>query len=190
MSVDLDSYASVWTALFVRLDVEDLGVLRFSNYNIPYTINSESYASLGSLMSVSDSTSELRLSESEVTITLSGIPTSNIDSVLDYKMKGSPVEIYRGIFNPNTGAALVSPVGKFKGIVNNFALQEEFEEGGKNSSVTILLTCSSIVGVLQNKLAGRFTNPTSHKTFFPTDLSMDRVPNLVNSNFNFGAPSA
>jgi hypothetical protein len=116
MSVDLSSYPSIWTSLFVRLDVEDLGVLRFSDHNVPYTINSESYAALGSLMNVSDSTTELRLSESEVTITLSGIPTTNIDTVLDYKMKGSPVTIYRGIFNPNTGAALVSPMGKFKGI--------------------------------------------------------------------------
>ena len=189
MSVDLSSYPSIWTSLFVRLDVEGLGVLRFSDYNVPYTINSESYAALGSLMNVSDSTSELRLSESELTITLSGIPTANIDTVLDYKMKGSPVQIYRGIFNPNTGAALTSPVGKFKGIVNNFALQEEFGEGGKDSSVTILLTCTSLVGILNDKLAGRFTNPTSHKTFFPNDLSMDRVPNLVNSNFNFGAPT-
>lgn len=188
MSVDLSSYPSIWTALFVRLDVDGLGVLRFSNYNIDYTINSESYNALGSLMTISDSTSELRLSESELTITLSGIPTTNIDTVLDYKLKGSPVEVYRGIFNPNTGAALVSPVGKFKGIVNNFALQEEWAEGGKDSSVTILLTCSSLVGILNNKLSGRYTNPTSHKTFFPNDTAMDRVPNLVNSNFNFGAP--
>ena len=188
MTVDLSAYPAIWTSLFVRLDVEGLGVLRFSDYNIPYTINSEVYNALGSLMNVSSSTTELRLSETEVTVTLSGIPTTNINTVLDYKMKGSPIEIYRGLFNPNTGAAIVAPVGKFKGLVNNFALQEEFPEGGKDSTITILLTCTSEVSVMQSKLAGRYTNPTSHKVFFPTDQSMDRVPNLVNSNFNFGAP--
>lgn len=187
MSIDLSAYPAIQTALFVRLDVEDLGVLRFSNFNIPYTIGGESYASLGSLMNVSDSTSELRLSETELTVTLSGIPTTNIDSVLDYKMKGSAVDVYRGIFNANTGAN-ISTVGKFKGIVNNYSLQEEFPEGGKDSSVTILLTCTSIVSILMQKYSGRFTNPTDNAKWFPNDLSFDRVPNLVNSNFNFGAP--
>ena len=189
MSVDLSAYPSIWTSLFVRLDVAGLGVLRFSDYNIPYTIAGESYAALGSLMSVSDSVTELRLSQSEVTVTLSGIPTANIDTVLDYKMKGSSIEIYRGLFNPNTGTAIVSPVGKFKGLVNNFALQEQYDEGSKTTTVTILLTCTSVVSLLQEKLAGRFTNPTSWQAFFPTDLSMTRVPNLVSSNFNFGAPT-
>lgn len=189
MTTDLSAYPSIWTCFFVRIDVPVLGVLRFSNYNIPYTVNGESYAALGSLMSVGDSTSELRLSETEVTVTLSGIPTANIDSVLDYKMKGSDIQIYRGLFNPNTGAAITTPIGKFKGLVNNFALQEDWQEGGKDSTVTILLTCTSIVSVMQTKLAGRYTNPTDHQRFFPNDLAMNRVPNLAGSNFNFGAPT-
>lgn len=188
MTTDLSSYASIATAFFVRLDVEDLGVLCFSNYYKDFVIGSDNYNALGSLMNLSDTTSELKLSDKEITITLSGIPTTNIDSVLDYNMKGSSVEIYRGIFNAQTGASIVSPVGKFKGLVNNFALQEEYQEGSKDSSVTILLTCTSIVGTLRKKRAGRFTNPTDHRRFFPTDAGMDRVPNLIKSNFNFGAP--
>jgi hypothetical protein len=38
-----------------------------------------------------------------------------------------------------------------------------------------------------NKIAGRKTNSRDQKTFYPTDLSMDRVTQLANSNYNFGA---
>jgi hypothetical protein len=191
MSLDFSAYPSIGTALFVRLDVPDYQVLRFSDYYRPFTINGESYASLGSLMTVSESTSELRLTDQELTITLSGIPTTNIDTVLDYKIKGSSVEVYRGIFDANTGVLINvagNPAGKFKGLVNNFGLTEEYEEGGKDSSVTIQLTCTSIVTLLQDKITGRRTNPVDQNFWFPNDLSMDRVPNLENSNFNFGAP--
>lgn len=191
MALDFSAYPSIGTALFVRLDVPDYQVLRFSNYYRPYTIDGELYNSLGSLMSVSESTSELRLTDQELTITLSGIPTANIDTVLDYKIKGSGVEVYRGIFNANTGALISvsgNPAGKFKGLVNNFGLSEEYAEGGKDSTVTIQLTCTSIVTLLQNKISGRRTNPVDQKYWYPDDLSMDRVPNLADSNFNFGAP--
>jgi hypothetical protein len=189
MTTNLSAYPAIWTALFVSIDVQDYQVLRFSNFYRPYTIGGFSYASLGSLMSVGDTTSELRLSDQELTITLSGILSSNINSVLSYKMKGSPVAVYRGLFNANTGADIVSPIGKFKGLVNNFALSEEYNVVEKNSSVSVVLTCSSIVGLLQTKVAGRRTNPTDQKLYYPNDLSMDRVPNLSSANFNFGAPT-
>jgi hypothetical protein len=93
------------------------------------------------------------------------------------------------LFNPNTGADIVSPIGKFLGIVNNFALQEDWDNQERSSTVTIILTCSSLIGVLATKLSGRFTNPTDQQKFFPADNSMNRIPSLINSNFNFGAPS-
>jgi uncharacterized membrane protein len=165
--------------------------MRFSDYYKALTINGESYTGLGSLMNVSDSTSELKLSDTEVSVTFSGIPSANIDMVQDYKIKGSAIEIYRGIFNPTTGALLAitgNPMGKFKGIVNNFALQEQWTEGSNDSTVTILLTCTSVVSLLRNKISGRRTNPIDQQFWFPTDQSMNRVPNLADSNYNFGAP--
>jgi len=189
MSYNLSGYSAIWTAFFVQINVQDYQILRFSNFYKPYTIAGQSYASLGSLMSVGDTVSELRLSDQELTITLSGILSSNINSVLSYKMKGSPVMVRRGLFNANTGVAIVEPIGKFIGLVNNFSLNEEYNVVDKNSSVSVVLTCASIVGLLQTKVAGRRTNPTDEKLYYPNDLSMDRVPNLSSANFNFGAPT-
>jgi hypothetical protein len=45
-----------------------------------------------------------------------------------------------------------------------------------------------VVNVLENKVAGRKTNPKSQKQFYPSDRSMDRVPTLKGATYNFGAP--
>lgn len=192
MSVlNLSSYGSVQTCLFVRMDIPTLGVLKFSDYYKAYTINAESYTALGSIMSVSETISELKLSSSELNISLSGILTSNMDAVLDYNIKGAPVKVYRVFFDPTTGAALSisgNPATKFIGIINNYNLVEEFDDVSKNSTVTINFACTSNIGIIQNRVAGRRTNPDDQKKLYPTDISMDRVPSLVDANFNFGAP--
>jgi hypothetical protein len=189
--IDLSSYAAIQTNMFVRIDVPNLGVLRFSDFSRPYTINSESYTALGSIMRISDTVSELKLSSSEVDVSISGIPTANMDAVLDYKIKGAPIEIYRVFFDPVTGAALTlatNPAVKFKGIINNFNLAEDYDSESRTSTVTISFACTSQIGILQNKVAGRRTNPEDQKALYPDDVSMDRVPSLVDANFNFGAP--
>ena len=188
MSLDLSTYGEIQTALFCRIDVPDYEVLRFSNYSLPLTIDSESYTGIGNLMSVTTSASELRVSTSEVTVTISGIPSKNISDVLTYKFRGSNIIVYRAIFNPTTGILLdipSNPVGKFRGIVNNYSLNEDWS--GTDASNTISLMCTSTIGLLNNKVTGRKTNPNDQKLYYPDDISMDRVPNLANSNFNFGA---
>ena len=50
--VDLSSYDSIETALFVKIEVDTYGSVLFSNYRREYTIGSDTYNSLGSLMSV------------------------------------------------------------------------------------------------------------------------------------------
>jgi hypothetical protein len=189
--IDLSSYAAIQTNMFVRIDVPGLGVLRFSDYHRAYTINSESYTALGSIMTIGETVSELKLSSSEVNVVLSGIPTANMDAVLDYKVRGAPVSIFRVFFDPTTGVALDlpgNPAVKFKGIVNNFNLSEEYDSESRNSSVTINFACTSEIGIIQNRVSGRRTNPDDQKALYPGDVSMDRVPSLVDANFNFGAP--
>lgn len=188
MSIDLSQYSSIQTALFVRLDVPEYQTLFFSNHNLPLTINNETYAGLGQLMAITETASELRVSTGELTITISGIGNTNISDILKYKFKGSSVKAYRGIFDTTTGQLLNitgNPTGKFQGIVNNYSINEDWN--GTDSTNTISLICTSTIGLLDKKVAGRRTNPIDEKFFYPNDISMDRVPNLANSNFNFGA---
>jgi hypothetical protein len=179
---------AIQTALFCRIDLEFNNVLRFSNYNIPLTVNGYLYTGIGQLMAVTETTNELRVSPNELTVTISGIPPENIVQVLSYKFKGSPIYVYRGLFNPTTGMLISgtpNPIGKFQGLINNFTLNEEWS--GQDATNTISFVCTSTVGLLSNKISGRRTNPVDEKAWYPGDLSMDRVPTLANSNFNFGA---
>lgn len=185
------NYTSVQTNLFIKLDIPGYQVLTFSDYHKPYTLAGVSYTGLGQLLAVSSSSSNLRASTQEMIVSISGIPSKNISDVLNYKVKGSKLSIYRAFFNPSTGAFLSitgNPSGKFQGIVSNYSISDDLEMGADSGTVALTLTATSVVEMLNNKITGRRTNPIDEKVFFPDDKSMDRVPALIKSNFNFGAP--
>lgn len=199
MTLALD-YASIESNLFVRIAVDyykatsasspTSTVLRFSDRLFPTTINSESYTGVGRLMSITASASELRASSGDLTITLSGIPNSSIYEIINSRIKGSSVTIYRAVFNTATNALISisgNPMTRFKGYINNLALEEDYDVDARQSTNTLVLSCSSIVDLFDNKISGRRTNPSSQKKFYPSDISMDKVPNLENSFFDFGA---
>jgi len=191
MSLNLSNYPAIATSLFVRIDVPDYEVLRFSGYNYPVTINSEVYLPLGKLLNITSTSSELRPISADLSISISGIPNSEIAEILSLKIKGSSVEVYRMIFDPVTAQPLSlpqNPTGRFQGIVNNFSIEEEYDFASQTASSTILITCSNIVDVLSNKITGRATNPTDQRKFYASDASMDRVLKLSKSNINWGAP--
>lgn len=196
----LDSYSVIQSNLFVRIKVDDYRtspsgsytsqILRFSDSRDNVTINGEVYTGLGQLMAITNSASELRTSTGELTITISGIPNTSIAEIVNSKIKGSLVNVYRGMFDPITGVLLsipVNPLGRYNGFVNNYSLQEDYDAVTRTATNTIALICNSTVDVLQNKVTGRRTNPSSQKSFYPTDLSMDRVPTLKSATFDFGA---
>jgi hypothetical protein len=202
LTPNLASYTAVQSNLFVRIQVDEYRttssgsytpvVLKFSDSLTTRTINEEEYLPLGSLMSVSSSSSELRVSGGSLNISISGIPNSSISEIVNSKIKGCPVRIYRLFSNPTTGEIIDTPgnpSGRYRGFINNFSLTEELDNETRTATNTITLVCASSVDVLQNKISGRKTNPSSQKKFFPSDLSMDRVPNLENATFNFGAPT-
>lgn len=196
----LSDYSSIENHLFVRIVVDyyksdanatpTQTILRFSDLRANYVINGETYIGLGNLVSITSSSSELRTTTGELSISISGIPNSSIYEIVNSRIKGCPVSIYRGLFNASTGAPLDiagNPMTRYKGFVNNYTLQEDYNIDARIASNTIVLICNSNIDVLQNKVSGRTTSPTSQKKFYPNDLSMDRVPNLENATFNFGA---
>lgn len=199
--INASNQPAIEHALFVRIecshyvanpgDTPTTEILKFSDCLRNITINSELYRGVGRLMGISATPSELRTSRNEVTITLSGIPNSSISEIINSKIKGSKVNIYRGLYNP-VNSSLISysgnPMGKFTGIVTNYNLSEDFDVNNKTSSNTISLMCASILDVLGNTASGRRTNPEDQKELYPSDVSMDRVPSLVGQYFNFGAP--
>lgn len=189
MAVDLSSYRSIQTNLFVKLVIPTTPsqTLTFSDYHKDYTIGGTVYQGLGQLLSVSDTSNSLRAAPDEVTIAISGIPAGNVTAILDAKLKGSDLQIYRGFFNPTTGELLSisgNPAGKFQGVVANYDITDELDMGSDTGTITLTLTVTSVVALLEDKVNGRRTNP---KDF--ADSSMNRVAAVAKSNYNFGAPA-
>lgn len=200
MTINLSSYAAIESGLFVRMDCEyyraqpndtpTTNVFRFSNYNIPVTINSEVYSPLGQLMSISSTSSEIRNSTSGVTISVSGIPNTSIAEIVNSRIKGSAVQVWRMLFDPQTKQQLVisgNPAGRFRGFVNNYSIEEDYNSEDGIATNTLIFSCASTTEILTNKISGRRTNPIDQQALYAGDPSMDRVLNLAKSNFNFGA---
>lgn len=198
MTINLSNYKNIETALFVKLvcpyyraqpgDTPITKSLYFSQYDVPVTIDGDVYAPLGNLLGITETTTELRVSPGQLSITIAGIPNSSIAEIVNSKMKGSTVNIWQVFFDPVTKQMINTagnPMGRFQGLVNNWSLEEEYSGSATNR---ILLVCSSTVEVLSNKIAGRATNPEDQKAVNNNDVSMDRVLALAKSNFNFGAP--
>lgn len=190
MALDLSSYDSIQTGVFVKITVPNYATLTFSDYHKSLTLGGVEYVGLGQLLSITRTVSNLRATPEELTIGISGIPTNNISDILNNKIKGSSIRVYRAFFDPISAELLNivgNPSGKFQGVINNYNISDDLEMGSDTGSVTLVLTATSAVELLNNKIAGRRTNPTDQRLFYPNDRSMDRVPGLTKSNFNFGA---
>jgi hypothetical protein len=186
MAIDLSSYRSIQTNLFVKLIIPGYATLTFSDYHRNYTIDGTSYTGLGQLLAVGNTDDNLRATPSELSISISGIPSGNVTDIINNRIKGSECKVYRGFFNVDTGALLSiagNPAGKFQGIVSNYDVSDDLDMGSDTGTVTLTLVVTSVVELLQNKINGRRTNTQD----FPNG-DMARVLPLQKSNFNFGAP--
>jgi len=185
--IDLSNYTFVRSILFVKIEIPGQSVIRMSDYKTPLTVLGEEYDALGYFLGVTDTSSDLKITNSEVTITLNGVPNKSLAEFLAMPVKGSKVTVIRGLYDPKSEAMLAisgNPTGKFKGIVNNYSITDN--QDGANASSTITLICKTEVGMVSGRSAGRRTNPADEKLYFPSDLSMDRVPSLANAKINFG----
>jgi len=196
MAIDLSGYDQVGAAMFVRLDIPGTGILRLSNYHKPVSLTESdgsdyTYDQVGILLQIGDTMNELRASTNEVSVGLSGIPVSYAVGIQQVKLKGSQIDIRRVFMDPVTDEILDitgNPVIAFRGVVNNYGFSEQFNQFSDSSSIAINVSCSSIVDVLENKLAGRRTNKEDMRKFYPSDTSFDRVTEIAGRAFNFGRP--
>lgn len=194
----LQDYKALRTALFVKLDIDEYysgglyvpQTLTFSDNGWDVTIDGVNYTALGNLLAVSQSASELRVSSDTLTLTISGIPNTSIEEIVRSRIKGSNIEISRGWFDIDgtfiNEVDTTNPIGRWKGYVNNYSLNEEWDAVRRESSNTIQFECQSWIDLLKIKTAGRKTNQKSMRKHFPADPSFDRVWSLANSNFDFG----
>lgn len=197
MSIDLSSYKNLQQAIFVYILVPDYGPLRMSTYNRAISIQEDdgqfySYAPNGILLSVSEFNNELSPTKNDVAISLSGIDQAFVSAMMGYAIKGSPVVVRRAFFDPTTGIMLNiagNPSKRFTGVIANYSFNDEVNALTGEATTTITISCSNIISVLEQKIAGQKTSSNQRRSLYNGDRGFDRVATVATTSFNFGKPA-
>jgi len=160
-----------------------------SNAYKPVTYDGNTYTELGSFLGMDGITDDVKTSNGDMNITLSGIPSDAdyMNIVLTSKIKGGQVVIRRGFMSEtdlelDTGQVYT----RYSGIITNFAITEDVDILGKQNTNSISIMVASLNQLLETKVKGQFTNPESRKRLFANDQIFDRIPELQNLHFDFG----
>ena len=181
------------TADLVRVTVGPTQIYRFATTSIPITIPSidaSPFTAVGSLISIGSAQRDIKNTANETSISLVGIDTATLGWVLSQNIKGSKVECWH-IFFDTAGNLLPANTAYrfFTGYINNFSISEQWLEPARSFVGTINISAANITLILQNRIAGRFTNDSSWKTTInsdSTDNSMARVAFVQTINYQFG----
>lgn len=182
--------SSIRVAEFVRLTLPTQ-TYTFCNAASPITVNSITFEGLGSLLGIAEIQNDVKANSADLRVSLNGIDPANIALILSANIKGSKVEIWRGFLNANN-QIITTPTQQFfkryQGIINNVSIQEEFNSEARTRVATCVISSASMRLVLDSRKAGVRTNPQSWQFFYPNDTSMDRIPVIASTSFDFGKP--
>lgn len=166
----------------------------------PITYNGITYLGLGHFLGMNEMQDDLKATTAQLQLSLSGIPkdpgeaglgsyTSYVALILNTKIKGSRIRIYRAFFDTVTKAILTDSVSlRFSGYVSNFTITDSTELDNKVDTYTCVLSLTNVLGIVERKITGRRTNTSDQKNLYLTDTGMDRVNVISNTSFDFGKP--
>ena len=183
----LDS-SSIRYAEFIRLTMPS-NVYTFCNASAPITVNGMTFTNLGSLLQISDIKRDIKANSSDLNISLTGVDGTNVSIILSSEIKGSQIEVWRGFLDSNN-QIIQTPTQQFfkryQGIVSNYSITEDWNEQMRSRVATVGISCASFRTILENRVGGGRTTPKIWQAFYPNDNSMNRVPAIAGSYFDFG----
>ena len=188
----VDNTNNIRYADFVRITTGS-ATYRFATTPTALTISAvdaNPFSGLGQLVDVGAATRDIKSTANETTVTLVGIDTTMLSLVLGADIKGSQIEMWHGFFDTNNELITTGGVGGlyqfFNGYINSFTISEQWMEEVRSYVGVINVSASSIQLVLQNRVAGRYTNNNSWQFYNSADTSMNRVNYISTINYFFG----
>lgn len=188
----VDGTSNIRIADFVRINTGS-EIYRFTTAPSNVTVSAVDtlpFSAVGTLIKVGNVQRDIKSTANETTVTLVGIDTSMLGWVLGQKVKGSAIQMWHGFFDANGNLITTGGSGGlyqfFDGIVTSFAISEQWMEEAKMFVGTITVAASSIQLILQNRIAGRYTNNNAWQYFNSGDTSMNRVAFIETINYSFG----
>jgi hypothetical protein len=180
--------SSIRQAEFIRLTMPS-NTYTFCNAAAPITVSGILFTNLGSLLQISDIKRDVKATSSDLSISLTGVDGTNVSIVLNSDIKGSRIEVWRGFLDSNN-QIIQTPTQQFfkryQGIVSNYSITEDFNEQLRTRIATVGLSCASFRTILENRVGGVRTTPKIWQVYYPADTSMNRVPAIAGSYFDFG----
>jgi hypothetical protein len=162
----------------------------FSSSYKEETFGNVTYTPMGGLLGIGIQQRDIRVTSADTSITISGVSGNNMSIVLGKTIRGSEVEIYRGWYNNNFVLDTSNVAKRFTGIITSYNITEE-TDGITTDNFVITLNASSYKTVLENRVAGRYTNESSWEYYDSTDSSMNNIASITDTTFDFGMkPSA
>ena len=186
---------NIRTADFVRVNT-GTDIYRFTtapSNTLVSAVDSTEFSAVGTLMKVGDVQRDIKSTSNETTVTIVGIDTALLGWVLGQNVKGAQIQMWHGFYN--TDDQLLTSGGSgglyqfFSGIITSFTISEVWMETSRSYVGTITIAASSIQLILQNRIAGRYTNNNSWQFFNSGDTSMNRVNFIETINYQFGKGS-
>ena len=185
--------------ILIKLTINGTDYFIANTYG-PVTYMGDSYIGLGHFLGMDQIQDDLKATNNGLQISLSGIPkaageaglgsySSYVALILEQKIKGSMIKIYRAFFDTTTNELLTASVSlRFSGYISNFSITDGIDLEAKDNTKTVVITCSNVNSVLERLVTGRRTNQADHRALYPNDDSMDRVSIIANTAFDFGKP--
>jgi len=188
----VDGTSSIRLADFLRVNTGG-DIYRFttapSDTLVP-AVDSTAFSAVGTLMKVGDVQRDIKSTANETTVTLVGIDTAMLGWVLGQTVKGSQIEMWHGFYNEENELLTSGGTGGlyqfFSGVITSFTISETWMEEARGYVGTITIAASAIQLILQNRIAGRYTNNNSWQFFNNGDTSMNRVNFISTINYAFG----
>ena len=181
--------ASIVQVEFVRM-VTTSATYYYCNAAAPITISGMTFTALGDLLSISEIKRDIKATSSDLTLSLQGVDGMNVSIILAANIKGSTIDIWRGFLDSNNQIVL-TPITQFfkrySGIISNVSISEDFNDQLRTRIATCGISCASFRTVLENRIQGIKTTTKAWQFLYPGDKSMDRVPVIAATYFDFGA---
>jgi hypothetical protein len=195
MSTPMSALAnsSIKYAEFVEIVTPDETVT-LTNLPTSVTISGITYGGMGSYLGISEIQQDIKATSTDLKVMITGIDPANVGLILSANIKGSTVQVWRGFLDSNN-QIITSPslqfFKRYQGVINNIAIDETFDNNTRSRVATCVMACASFRYVLDNRIAGIKTNPSNWQFLYPNDTSMNRVPVIASTYFDFGqSPSS
>lgn len=148
------------------------------------TYDGNDYTELGAFLGVGEFQEDIKTTNGDLSMVLTGIPAGNVQTVLQNPVKGGAVTIFRAFFDDNYVVSAVYP--RYKGIITNYAIKESVNLEAGDITNSVAISVASINTILENRINGQRTAPGDRERLFPGDNTMDRVPVINGTTFDFG----